>query len=554
VALSVTQIRDLFDANGTGAGAGGGLCDEAVVGNFQAGTIRRPVVQGGGSDNPPNRYYDRLDRLYLRLNTPGGSLAAGYIDPLFLNGVVPNSQGFTNDAGGGESWFIGEWNRVANTQKLYRAPTGGGSNLFIEVNPLTLAVLSSEVYEFTGPVGRKTGFGGGTDGVNATVGWWNSTGLSPSTTTASGAVLFESLDYMLVVGALRHTDATVYQNTLLKVKLSTGRAVVFGLDDGVGDLAGKHVPVRYSASPNQFQAQPLFGDTVNLFFIQFVPDDDSTPLLPKGFLVFCPDNVIGSTPERLYVKMVEFNPFNVSGVPNRVHKRELLLSRFELTENQSPPNATGLYGIVSGPAPFFYHPPSRTLRMFYVDNGYSPVLAVVAGDVQGLSIAVNPTISQVLSPTALSTPETIKTVRFATQALGSLGEAVGAAQVTWTLERVSTFGEALSTTFPGTAQLVNFPVDLATLVVVKNGTITLVEGVDYSVNYSTGLLTWIINHSGAVTMVASYEHRQDPATPPHGTLLLSTSQSDVNGEAITEVRYPDNASLVGELDKLTATA
>jgi hypothetical protein len=556
VALAVTKIRDLYDADGSGNGTGGGLIDEAVGSNWQVGPpIRRPPGQGADSRSPANRYYDRLDRLYVRTQTSAAAEAAGYIDPLFLNGVVPNSQAFAGDAAGGMCHFIGEWDRIANTQKLYRAPDpgGGGSNKFLEVNPLTLALLVDDVFQFVGPRARKTAFDGGVDGVNATVGWWNSTGLAPSTTTASGAVLFESMGYILVVGCIRHTDTNLYQNTLLKVKLSDGRATVFGLDDGVGALAGKHVPVRYSSTPNAFQGTQLFGDTVNLFYLQFVPDDDSTPTAPKGFLVFSQDSAIGSTPERIYTKFVEFNPLGIVGVPNRVHKREILLSRFELSESQSPPNATGLYHIFGG-EPIFYHPPSRTLRMFYVRSTASVASARTQGAVQGLTIASTPTLSQVLPPTALSTPETLKTVRFATEALGSLGEKVGAANLTWTLERVSTFGESISKTFPGTAQLVNFPVDIATLVVVENGTTTLVEGVDYSMNFGTGLLTWILDHSGATTMVASYEHRQDPATPPHGTLLISTSQSDVNGQAVTEVRYPDNANLVGELDKLTATA
>ena len=82
---------------------------------------------------------------------------------------------------------------------------------------------------------------------------------------------------------------------------------------------------------------------------------------------------------------------------------------------------------------------------------------------------------------------------------------------------------------------------------------TLVEGVDYSVVLSTGVITWLATTPADGDGFADYEHFDTPASPAHGTLLVSASATDINGKAVSLVRYDDDASLAGQFDRIDAT-
>jgi len=524
VALAGTSFRDLFDVDGSGSGVGGGLYDPAVAGSWVAGSTRivNFVTIGG------QRLYDRLDRVYVVTRPSSGGAANGfaYIDAQFLNGVVPASKHLVVPGGTPAKFSVGEWNKALDVQRLYGNNTVP-VNQWHEIDPNTGAYLSTDAYPAVGAQDHRTK-------ISTQQGYYDTAGV---------AVFFEALGYLIAVADnVRHTDATNYSSVLVKINLTTGDATIFGTDEADGE----HVIVRMVSGGNKFSMPEFQGDAARFSQLQFVPDDDSTPTRPKGFLVIGADAGNGGTPERVYQLTYDFNPTNLAGVPVRIHKRRRTFTRLEITETTFPP--TGLIGVYAANA-IWYHKPSRTFRMLWT------VSALTYPDaLEGIVISAQPVLAELLPPVAQSDPQTGRTVRFSARTIGSIGEPIAGVTINWTLERGSSFAEALNTGgLPPTSTVQNPPIDAGSLVVKRLG-ITLTLGVDYSVVESTGVITWLGAHPNLTTgYTADYEHRTNPATPAHGTLLIPSSQSDETGVVNTEVRYPVNALLENELDVLVAT-
>ena len=128
----------------------------------------------------------------------------------------------------------------------------------------------------------------------------------------------------------------------------------------------------------------------------------------------------------------------------------------------------------------------------------------------------------------------------------------------WSLFRNSSELEVIVPVFPGFNTVANPPIDgnfagdpEGTLVV-RADTVVLVEGVDYTANLALGRITWITDQTGASVVDASYEHRENNASPPHGTLLTALSLSEADGRVFSQIRYPDDDALVSTLDRLIA--
>lgn len=513
--LKVAGIDDLL-AWSTDAGHGGGS---------------HVVSEGGAGTNPPQSplaYYDRLDRLYAKFratNPTGGGAWTGYADPLFFTAASPLSNAKLT----GTVWdslFVGSWDKVQNAQRLYgRTDTG---NAFVELDPATLQQVAADPYPNVGANGTRNGKSSTTDG------WYgNSDG---------NLVFFEGLGKAFIPVADVRSGGTTYANVPVEVDLATGDGVP------IADL-----PTSYNTSPNQFQEGQVFGDTANLRQAQFVADDESTFAAPKGFLLLTDvTRKVTNGILRLYVRIVDWNPLGVQGTPTRVHKRERLLSRLEVSEGDAPPVGLGGAGLYNSQRVWF-HPPSDSLRMLFYNASFGDLQT---GEMLLLRLAPTAALADVTSPTAEEVVQTGKRVRHAVTAHGSLGEPIAGVDVAWTLRRASTRLEVLDTQgAPATSTVANPPVDPGTLEVFDDGgAAPLVEGVDYSVDLATGVITWLATTPDDGDGRASYRHSEAPADPPHGTLLVAASTTDEHGKAITEVRYPDDSDLVGQFDRLEADA
>jgi hypothetical protein len=487
-----------------------------------------------GSEGLRNRgtYYARLDRFLFAQGVQlagGGEAFQGWVDPLFSDPNASASQAMAHPVSNGyDAFHVGEWDRVAGTQRLYASRFNQGAVTQYELSPLSMTEIA------TAPWGAALEWGGNglagtTDGhFSLTVG-----------AAGGGWVFFESLGYAICASATVRYAGTTYTFTPIQIDLSSHLAT---------PIAG--LITRHSLTPNAFNGPTLFGDAFTLQDIQFVPDEDSTPIAPKGFLFLrSRDTLVTGTTAREYMKYVDFNPTGKAasfGTANRVHLRETLVSRFEYEQTASPP--TGIGGATTF-RDYYYHQPSRTVQM--LTGVSSPARTNVT------RYATNPEATTITAPAERRDVLTGRIAEFSSVVHGNLGEPVAGADVDFVLERCSTVNEVLAVTggIGSTSQIANFPVDddlQAPLTIVRNGSTTLTLGVNYSVVLSTGVVTWITDEQ-ANDITASYRHRGDPATPAHGALLNTAARTDENGEVIARVRYSDNGALVNELDRLTAT-
>jgi hypothetical protein len=488
-----------------------------------------------GSVAPPRSvpmYYDRLDRMYgheFRQDT--ADQGSGYFDPILFDATSPMSVVI-----GEPSWIFlaspGEWDRLANTQKIY-----GGSistNQISEAHPLTTVVEVADPYPNVGFTTTRNGKASSEDGYYSG--------------SNSSFLFFETLGYVLCTNCLqvRYSGIT-YSNIPVTIDLSTGDATPV---DGMF--------FHHQASPNAWQGEEVFGDSFTCDRAQFVPDDDSTPAAPKGF-IFAHARVrlpVGGDAHQ-YCKFYDWNPTGKPAEPgtlSRVHKRLTMLSRFEIDEAAYP---TGIDKNYAGEH-IIYHPPSRGLIM-YIGN-WSGVGDPPTADELKVTFGVNATLADITAPAQLRDVETAKTIPFYVYAYGTLGEPIAGVDVTFSIERVSTIGEVLDTSggAGSDSQVDNSPIDddpEFPVVVYKDG-VPLVDPTHYSVDrgVSPNEIDFVAPEpDGVAVYTVDYPHRTDPATPAHGTLLTATSQTDADGEALTDVRYADDDDLVGDLDKLTAT-
>lgn len=509
----------------------------------------------------------------------------GWFDPLFVAQEGPKTKMVLTTSANPRGWVMGEWDKLAGTQKIYTWAGGDGS---------TIVEVSDQIswnFTWTAPTVFTNVRDNGTSGISSgTVGYVDD---NSGTEASQYARVFETWGYMLRAGRCRHTDGNLYTGLVLHDITTGGTNPPPGQPTGTPGLATL-IPngiTKYSASPSNpvdgtvFEAVAFQGDEIDFPGLQFIPDEDDTPQQPKGsvmlYSLYYDNTAVVAGQYYRYVKFLDFNPFGKSalpGSPSRVHMRETLFSRVEVLHDEAPGTNTNSCGrtneligeLIPKTQPMVYTPNTRSLATIFdwvaQDDSPGPNDSVV------VEHATSPIVVRLDPPTNLTTIETAKTCTWSARASGSIGEGVPNKTMTWTLQRVSTDREALDTSAGAspsgaTTTVANAPIDANTLVVEYSadggGTfITLVEGAsnDYTVTESTGVITWEVGITGAspagpaiTGYYASYKHETNPATPAHGTLLQAASTTDNSGMAQTRVRYADDDALAGEYDRVDVT-
>lgn len=507
-----------------------------ATGVFTGSTIYPDSFNTPGGGSRPFYYDDRLDQIVVRQDGQDGIL---YCDPLFdspasaaRNRYVAFSPQTT------DSVVVGEFDRNAGVQKVYGNDNTATQELD-QIDERWEPIAVDPIPTLGRRAHRTKGAG--------EVGYYD-------TADDAGMIIMETFERAYSAHCRVRTGAGIQESVFGEIDLATGDAVPLA------------IPVRYQATPaNAFQAPLIFGDAFDFRDLQFVPDEDSSPTAPKGFLMLWSlrENDLstggGSAGTlRVYFKFVDFNPtgkVQAPGTPNRVHLRETLFSRLFLLEETAP--ELGGIGEIAGVGEklyngdaIWYHPPSRTIRGMFSGAG------ILQEDQVLVVHSQIPALATVSPPTAVGTVETGKTTRFQIQCKGDLGEPVATLGVDWALRRGSTKGETFDTS-SGTETSVfvaNPPIDADTLVFYFNGT-PLTLTTDYTVNEATGEITGQGSHSPFNTSgyTADYEHRTNTVEPPHSALVGTSSRTDQDGVAETRVRIPFDSDLEGALEELEAT-
>ena len=505
----------------------------------------------------------------------GSSDAMFSLDPGLSLTAFPDS----NFNMGASAYFYlipGQFNPATGAQKLY---TATGTLTFVEeVNPDTL--VKSGGAEWSGINGVF--FIGRAHIISGVGGWEND---HPA---QGGAIVFEGLTEGIPNETLL-TGSNVYPAGLILLGTGTNAGTVAGKDVrrnfvwvdpltrlAIGVLGGDIVdnplnppqafPLEADATPfGDSSEAPIDGDEFRWMPVQYLPDSDATFASPKGQLLFQSGDeipLIGAPSPgdqlRQYIRFTDFNPFNVtsaSGVPTRTHGRIRLTSRMLM--DVSPMGGVAGAEILNQPSlpSQIQFDPLRQRFLAFLSSQDPPGLSTGVVVIQ-YSRGPDPVI--LTSPAARDVPRTADIVTYDTFVGGDLGEPVAGVEVAWALTRRSTEDEVIdASTFPGTSQLDNFPVDedsgsLPELVIEADET-PLVLTTDYTVNTTTGLITWVTDQSAATLVTATYNHRSSGATPAHGTLLTQLSITDENGIAQTQIAYADDDDLVGTLDALEST-
>ncbi len=525
-------------------------------------------------------YHDQTDQLYC------DSAATNVwcrLDPLLSNtGFGPGQLNETYVVDSGLSRFgVGEWNKDTGLQRIFGYDLGVAARPYQEVNISDLLIASPDFasdWDNGNLVFQRNSGGSSTaDGYR-----------SNDTTHVDGFVVFESArgptgteypeGYIIQSGAQVREGASgpIYDRTISIIGLERDGGLLGGFGRAtILPMVGWYDESQSPLHPTT-HGPPFAGFDVALHGMQFAPDDDSTPIAPKGRLFFfsdrgeifqnhrIPDQELGGvgTTYFKFVDVYEWNDTQKDPTPgnvNRVHLRRILHSNFGFVENLAITPGTNNIGERNGAGltdlslvTAFFHPPTNTIRYSLdlapavsPDGPYTEVVASLSAELDGLSV-----------PTAVGQPETGKTVRFQSIARGSLGELISGLDVDWTLDRRSSVDEILVGTVPAaTVFVANFPIDGESAtdnsLVVKKAGVPLVEGVDYTVVLNTGAITGIGGEfiDGPV-YTASYEHSTNGANPPHGILRTDTSKTDANGIAVALVEAADDDAIVGEFDGL----
>ena len=469
-------------------------------------------------------------------------------------------------------------------QKVYTHGVGGilASTAPIEtVDPL-LALEPDGAFAFPtvvpadGPVATWMGKGAFTP--HSVPGGWNG-GPVFAQETGTQRIIFEGLTDG-IPGETNLVGANVYPAGLMLARcefatcpapIGTGVAndcnnAVIWIDLNTGGVAGRMINTAGIVSATLPNAEaPIAGKEFSWYTAQYVPDDDATFGVPKGEFHFYSDrHSIGVNPsfqESVFLKVIDFNPLGVAptgGAPNRVHER-VRLGPTTVDFDISPMFGVGGAGDnINSNMQLAYHPLSQRFFMVQADipaNVTSPGPAPGGESFIGYWLRTVDPVG-VTSPVARDVPRTNDIVEYEGFVGGALGEPAAGVDVDWELFRNSTELEVIVPVFPGFNTVVNFPIDEnfagdpeGSLLVFADS-VLLVEGVDYTVTLASGRITWITDQTGATLVEATYEHRTVDASPPHGTLLSSASQSEIDGRVFTQVLWPDDNDLVGKLDRL----
>lgn len=507
------------------------------------------------------------DRFYcfFRLSSLSQStVGVGYVDPFFVANSPPNADmiNATSIALTPGRMNMDQYDPSTGTQRIFVADV---SQFPYELDPVTLIATGGI---FTGPNGNFRESVSAVSGFNYTQNgqhglYW--TGLVdgiPGETFREGTNIYPLGLFMAAVTSGNiNSNAVVDRLCWIDPYRWELTGIVGGADVPNADFTSVF-PGRANNTFIEGTEPEIGGDAFDWQPIVFYADPDATLARPKGLLqVTSIEELATGGVLRYYVRLFEFNPFDVapaSGQATRVHGRIRLTSR-ALVNYQPPFGVAGQDNINNPQANYsIIYDGVRNRFVTILTNSLDPDPYPTDTNNQTVGIfAPQAEVSVVTNPAARDVPRTNDIARFEAGAFGDLGEPIAGVTVDWTLTRRSTEGEVLdASTFPGSSQLDNFPVDEdsggnAILTIVSDG-VELVETTDYTVNTATGVVTWVTDQSGASLVTATYEHRTAGDTPAHGTLLTASSQTDTDGLAETQVFYEDDDSLVGKLDHLDA--
>lgn len=545
-------------------------------------TLEEFAIENKGSSGadgiPPHVYLEQLDKLIVTgVNGSGNAQRFGF-NPLLAGTDFPDAfyQG-GSDATERIPLIPGDPN-LGGGQNLYASASGTfpGSD-WEDVDPVLALVNGGKSFPTVpagnGPIRVTLGIG---TAIPPGPGTWNAGSTGGVLGLGFWMLVFEALTDG-IPGETNLLGPGVYPSGLglFRARLATCPAPIgtggasdcdnalvwLDLFTGLVDGRMATTPGLVASSGANSEA-PIAGQSFHWQTSQYISDGDATALRPKGELLIVSDKDgipadPGNFPESVFVKFIDFNPFNVQptgGEPPRVHERVRLLSTCDF--NTSP--AFDQVGAATADATTFavhFHPPSRRMMMVLAPQAATVPNIADESFIGYWARAVDPAF--VTSPVARSTPRTNDITEFEAFVLGSLSEPVGGVTISWELFRNSTEEEVIdASTFPGSSTVANFPIDDSSpstpegTLVVRADTVDLVEGVDYTVVLSTGVITWITDQSGATVVDASYEHRENNATPPHGDLLSTVAVSDDEGRVNTQVAYGGETLLVGTIDRL----
>ncbi len=506
----------------------------------------RKIIVVGANSALHVIYLDRFNRCMGHFTTNTTSALVGRWDPELIDGTSSNVGIFTSPVSQAATapFFLGDYEPATTTQRLFQAIGVNGVFQELNMNDPTLLVDADPFVNIDRLAPDLI--------TPSTNGYW---------THPSGQglnwVFFPEIDVGVIANGRFFVGTTANSNASILVTLSTG----FGQSSGI--------VARFASGEHEFNRGPIFGETsVEFQSIQFLPDSTSTHNQPIGemFLVSSATaDPLDSGRARIYVQFVDWNPFNLTGTtPNRIHVRRTLLSRISVELDAvpvgEPPvpidgttslNVVGLQYINA----FYSTLGSKRMQFMHADNVTLANTVVVQAGKAAIPALITP-------PAQKGEPLTNTLVEYQAEVNGDLAEIINNALVTWSLERLSTEAEVLATTpTPGeTVTVANVPIDRlvhfpAGFDVFEDG-IALVEGGgnDYTVDEAMGEITFISPKplgAGEVYTI-TYAHTATPATPAHGTLVDASVFTDLSGFAIGRVRYPDDDTLEGHLDFLTA--
>lgn len=491
-------------------------------------------------------YYDRLGMVISDWSLSGAHASGEEwcrFDPLVLdnNGSLfdavpePGLIGGVNQ----DSIILGEWDKPNNTQRTYVHQGLSTARVFNEVNPLALNQPLNED-AFPNLYANESRVVGSTiQGYYGTV-------------TNGHRVVFETWGKMLFSNVQIRDGGIDKRGVMALVDLTTGLATLVPTTQSYG-FSG----VGYThdqVGPTLFDQQVQFAE------IQFVADDDSKLVQPKGLLYMWPVNTTqdpnNTANFRSWVKVMEWNPTGLAGSPNRVHLRVRLLSAVDLIK-ATPGSSNGVHE--TGTTVVFahrYHPGSN--RLFLTSRQTSGA-ALNTGEAKFIYYSSTPALDFITEPSPQEIVATGKTLAFNVEAFGTLVEPVGGVDLQFAMTRRSTVGEVLTTGAPGSTSTLANTVDPTQLevspVTVYEDGVPLTLTTHYTVNRGASQITFVAPKplAGGEVYTADYRHFGTGASPPHGDLLSTFGTTDADGVATTRVRYDEEDPVKDRWDRLEAT-
>lgn len=473
-------------------------------------------------------YYDAYDQMAM-FYPWSGSVRLCRFDPAFVN----NQAGSVILAvpGGGlqiTGWAVGEWNKSAGTQKLCST---GWQSKFADINPATMTWAGTFSYGTEiGYAGQLNSHAPDTDGYFAAGTW----GLGQ-------CIFFESMGYGLYCYGRPYLTANggYHGNVMFTASLSTG--------DAIETIA---IPVCYKNSPTAWEMPRFMGDEIHFTGMQFVPDDDSTPTAPKGYLLLHESR---QTPKTMYVKCVDWNPTGApsgTGIPTRTHCQQRWLSLLSPSDAGMP---NGLPWVNNHPV--LVHATTGKMYMYSSLDNYTAAAQHTLDDHAAIcEFGTSPTPAILTPPAFTGRTETNRTIEAIVHVAGDLGEPIGGRSVAFSAKQISQRGELLDNNGVGGVVYVDHPpIDEAgTTKVYEDGTELTTN---WSVtDYATGEITFTSpKQLPGSTYTADYRHAQNPQPGSRVNVLTPAALTDDAGSARCRVKIADDDDLVGEWDQITAS-